>query len=100
LNYDFMKGDPQQAASIALRFTLSVPGVHTAIIGTKNPTHWRENADLLNAGPQSNEQFEAIRAPRERSRGQILDRTDLIAAETRPGAAEVGKCLNAPITGE
>ena len=61
LKYEFTQGDAKQAASIALRFTLSVPGVHTAIVGTKNPTRWRENAELLTEGPLPKEQFEAIR---------------------------------------
>jgi aryl-alcohol dehydrogenase-like predicted oxidoreductase len=60
LRYDFL-GDPAQAAATALRFTLSVPGVCTAIVGTKNPARWRENAEIAAAGPLPREQFEAIR---------------------------------------
>jgi aryl-alcohol dehydrogenase-like predicted oxidoreductase len=60
LNYDWVKDS--QPASIALRFTLGVPGVHTAIVGTKNPARWRENAALLDKGPLPAAQFEAIRA--------------------------------------
>jgi aryl-alcohol dehydrogenase-like predicted oxidoreductase len=62
LHYDFLRGDLNEAASIALRFTLSVPGVHTAIVGTKNPRRWRENAELLKAGSLPKETFDAIQA--------------------------------------
>lgn len=62
LQYDFIKDDMNTATGIALRFTLSVPGVDTAIVGTANPDRWRQNADLIAAGPLPQEQFEAIRA--------------------------------------
>jgi aryl-alcohol dehydrogenase-like predicted oxidoreductase len=62
LDYDFLKADPKQIVSIALQFTLSVPGVHTAIVGSSKPGRWRENAELLEAEPLSPQRFEAIRA--------------------------------------
>jgi hypothetical protein len=61
LNFDFVRGDLNRSVSIALRFTLSVPGVHTAIVGTKKPARWRENALLLEAGPLSESEFQVIR---------------------------------------
>jgi aryl-alcohol dehydrogenase-like predicted oxidoreductase len=59
LDYDFLHGD--QAVATALRFTLSVPGVATAIVGTTRPGRWRQNAALLEAGPLSAAQFDRVR---------------------------------------
>ncbi len=62
LNFDFMRGRPvDQSIAHALRFTLSVPGVHTAIVGTSKPERWHENARLLEAGSLTVAEFEAIR---------------------------------------
>jgi aryl-alcohol dehydrogenase-like predicted oxidoreductase len=62
LNYDFLQSfDQEKTIAIALRFTLSVPGVHTAIVGTTKPERWQENARLLEAGPLNETEFQAIR---------------------------------------
>jgi aryl-alcohol dehydrogenase-like predicted oxidoreductase len=62
LNYDFLRhGNLERTIGIALRFTLSVPGVHTAIVGTTKPDRWEENAKLLAAGPLNDNDFQAIR---------------------------------------
>ena len=60
LDYPCLHGAPGAAVATALRFTLSVPGVHTAIVGTTKPERWRQNAALLRALPA--EEFERIRA--------------------------------------
>jgi aryl-alcohol dehydrogenase-like predicted oxidoreductase len=60
LDYPFLKQD--NSIGVALRWTLSQPGVHTAIVGTKNPARWQQNAALLNAGPLSDAELQAIQA--------------------------------------
>jgi aryl-alcohol dehydrogenase-like predicted oxidoreductase len=62
LKYDFINGNMDHSIATALRFTLSVPGVHTAIVGTTKPGRWAENAKLVSSGPLSDTEFQAIRS--------------------------------------
>lgn len=61
LGYDFLSAPIDDAIGVALRFTLAVPGVTTAIVGTKNPERWAANAALLEAGPLDPKALRAIR---------------------------------------
>lgn len=68
LQYPFATGDartaqtPDGAAGVALRFTAMQPAVGVLIVGTTKPERWKQNAELLAAGPLSKEMHDAIRA--------------------------------------
>ncbi|MCL6458902.1 MAG: aldo/keto reductase [Gorillibacterium sp.] len=51
LDYNFLVGDLNDAVATALRFTLSIPDVCTAIVGTSNPDRWLQNIRYLEKGP-------------------------------------------------
>jgi aryl-alcohol dehydrogenase-like predicted oxidoreductase len=62
LRYEFIRNLPlEESIGHALRFTLSVPSVHTAIVGTTKPERWQENARLVEGGLLSQGEFAAIR---------------------------------------
>jgi hypothetical protein len=68
LNYPFFKGDAltdpgsEGAAGMALRFLISTPGVHSAIVGTTSSGRWTQNNGNASAGPLTAEQYRAIRS--------------------------------------
>jgi aryl-alcohol dehydrogenase-like predicted oxidoreductase len=61
LKYDFLNGNGNDPAVQALRFTLSVPGVHVAIVGTTKPNRWQQNASIVSKGPLEQNEFDSIR---------------------------------------
>lgn len=51
LGLDDLRAQGESAAQFLLRFALSHPGLHTAIVGTKNLDHLAENVQAVEAGP-------------------------------------------------
>src|SRR5207302_2893828 len=70
LNFDFLPNG-EESIAIALRFVLSVPGVHTAIVGTTKPERCQENARLIDSSALPQNEYNAIR-----------ERWDVIAPKT------------------
>lgn len=48
---DPLRETGESRSAFLLRFTISHPGVHTTIVGTKNPDHLRENVAAAGRGP-------------------------------------------------
>jgi aryl-alcohol dehydrogenase-like predicted oxidoreductase len=62
LQFDFVnKQDLTNSIGTSLRFTLSIPGVHTAIVGTTKPGRWQENAEQARRGALDAKEYQAIR---------------------------------------
>ncbi|HUF05262.1 MAG TPA: aldo/keto reductase [Aridibacter sp.] len=61
LKYPFLDLPLAESIGIALRFTLSVEGVASAIVGTTKPGRWQQNAEYVEQGPLPGNEFEAIR---------------------------------------
>lgn len=62
LKYEFLRQDAGKAVDIALRFTLSVDGVHSALVGSLKPERWRQNVAIGALGPLDKDLFQAIRS--------------------------------------
>ncbi len=62
LDFDFLARPASEAFATALRFTLSVPGVDTAIVGTAKPARIAGNAEIASSPQLSEAEFDAIRA--------------------------------------
>jgi aryl-alcohol dehydrogenase-like predicted oxidoreductase len=60
LKFDFLEKSLEEATAIALRFTLSIKGIASAIVGTTRPNRWQENANYVAEGKLSSEEFQAI----------------------------------------
>lgn len=61
LDYGFLHEDKSESVAKALRFTLSVKGVHSAIVGTTKPDRYAQNAAQLENGLLSESEYEEIR---------------------------------------
>lgn len=82
LKFPFLEGaasSPEalnESIAIAMRFTASVPGLSTMIVGTKKPGRWSDNAQIVARGLLPEDEYESIRSRwREVSRGRWTGET-------------------------
>ena len=61
LQYDFLSLPGEAGVAHALRFTLSIPGVSTAIVGTMHPERWPQNLQTVAKGNLLQTEYGAIR---------------------------------------
>jgi aryl-alcohol dehydrogenase-like predicted oxidoreductase len=61
LPFPFLKKSLEESIATALRFTMTIPGISTMIVGTTKPNRWQENAKYVSEGKLSNEEFNEIR---------------------------------------
>ena len=61
LDYEFLRRPLAESIGTALRFTASLPGVATLVVGTTQPGRWRDNAALLAPGALPASEMDAIR---------------------------------------
>lgn len=62
LDYQFLSKPLAESITTALRFTASIPGVCTMIVGTTKPGRWSENANILNCGRLSDSELKQIKS--------------------------------------
>lgn len=61
LQFSFLDASLEESVGTALRFTLSIPGVVTAIVGTTRPNRWQQNAKFARLGNLDKSEYDAIR---------------------------------------
>lgn len=61
LQYSFLDDDLSVSVAKALKFTLSVEGIHAAIVGTTNPDRWKQNAEMLKQVQFSDRDLQEVR---------------------------------------
>jgi len=61
LKYSFLQRSLATTVATAIRFTLTAPGIHTAIVGTTKLGRFAQNGAAAEAGPLPKELFENIR---------------------------------------